>query len=84
MFATNVHDVTNIINVNQILAQAIHKYVLRNVGMENMVVISIADQINALTLKAVLMGWHAYITLARLCLRRNVILIMIVMIEIDV
>ena len=84
MFATNVQNVTNIINVNQILAQALHKYVLKNVRMDIMVVISIADQINALTLRAVLMGWHAFITLARLCLKRNVILIMIVIIEIDV
>ena len=84
MFATNVQNVTDIINVNQILAQAIHKYVLKNVGMGIMIVISIADQINALTLRAVLMGWHAFTTLARLCLRRNVNMIMNVMLEIDV
>ena len=47
-------------------------------------VISIADQINALTMRAVLMGWHAFITLARLCLRRNVRMILIVIIKIDV
>ena len=84
MFATNVQNVTNMIHVNQILAQALHKYVLQNVGMGIMTVISIADQINALTMKAVLMGWHAFTTLARLCLRRNVNMIMNVMLEIDV
>ena len=84
MFATNVQNVTNVMNVNQILAQALHKYVLENVGMGIMIVRSIADQINARTMRAVLMGWHAFTTLARLCLRRNVKEIWIVIIQIDV
>ena len=84
MFATNAQNVTNMINVNQILAQALHKYVSKNVGMVIMIVISIADQINALTLRAVLVGWHVFTTLARLFLRQNVNMILIVMLEIDV